>query len=133
MMKVTLPDGSIKEFDQAVSAYDVAASIGEGLAKAAIGAKVDGKLTDLHHVLEEDCQLAIITAPRVDKKGRSKGEPNPDAMQLLRHSTAHVMAQAIGRIWPDTQLAYGPALDNGFYYDIKLDTPISTDDFSKIE
>lgn len=132
-MKVTLPDGSIKEFENPVSAYDVAASIGEGLAKAAIGAKVDGTLTDVHRVIENDCELSIITAPRVNKKGRSKGEPNSDAMYLLRHSTAHVMAEAIERIWPDTELAYGPALDNGFYYDIKLDTPISTDDFAKIE
>lgn len=132
-MKVTLPDGSVKEFEKPVSAYDVAASIGEGLAKAAIGAKVDGKLTDLHRTLPGDCQLAIITAPRVDKKGRSKGEPDADALYLLRHSTAHVMAEAISRLWPDTELAYGPPLENGFYYDIKLDTPISADDFVKIE
>ncbi len=132
-MKVTLPDGSIKEFDNPVSAYDVAASIGAGLAKAAIGAKVNGTLTDLHRQLPDDCQLAIITAPRVDKKGRSKGEPDPDALYLLRHSTAHVMAEAICDIWPEAKLAYGPPLDNGFYYDIKLDTPISTDDFAKIE
>lgn len=132
-MKVTLPDGSVKEFDSAVSAYDVAKSIGEGLAKAAIGAKVDGKLTDLHRVIDADCNLAIITAPRVDKTGKSKGDPDPDALYLLRHSTAHVMAEAITRLWPDTELAYGPPLENGFYYDIKLDTPISADDFVKIE
>ncbi len=135
-MKITLPDGSTKEFDPPVTAADVAASIGEGLAKAAIGAKVNGELYDLHRPLPGDCELAIITRPRTDKKGKSKwpdGRPDPDALYLLRHSCAHVMAEAICRLWPDTQLAYGPPLDNGFYYDIKLDTPISSDDFPKIE
>ncbi|GAB4197284.1 MAG: threonine--tRNA ligase [Phycisphaeraceae bacterium] len=135
-MKITLPDGSTKEFAPPVTAADVAASIGEGLAKAAIGAKVNGELYDLHRPLPGDCELAIITRPRTDKKGKSKwpdGRPDPDALYLLRHSCAHVMAEAICRLWPDTQLAYGPPLDNGFYYDIKLDTPISSDDFPKIE
>lgn len=135
-MKITLPDGSEKVFDQAVTAAEVAASIGAGLAKAAIGAKVDGELYDLNRPLPGDCQLAIITRPREDKKGKSKwpgGTPDADALYLLRHSCAHVMAEAICRLWPDTQLAYGPPLDNGFYYDIALDTPISSDDFAKIE
>jgi len=136
-MKITLPDGSIKEFDQPrVTAADVAASIGAGLAKAAIGAKVDGEMYDLNRPLPGDCQMAIITKPREDKKGKSKwpnGTPDADALYLLRHSCAHVMAEAICRIWEDTQLAYGPPLDNGFYYDISLDTPISSDDFAKIE
>lgn len=135
-MKITLPDGSEKSFDSVVSAADVAASIGAGLAKAAIGAKVDGELYDLNRPLPGDCNLAIITKPREDKKGKSKwpnGKPDTDALYLLRHSCAHVMAEAICRLWPDTQLAYGPPLDNGFYYDISLDTPISSDDFVKIE
>ena len=136
-MKITLPDGSEKSFDQpSVSAADVAASIGAGLAKAAIGAKVDGELYDLNRPLPWGCNLAIITRPREDKKGKSKwpgGTPDAEALYLLRHSCAHVMAEAIQRIWPDTQLAYGPPLDNGFYYDIKLDDPISSDDFAKIE
>ncbi len=135
-MKITLPDGSEKSFDQQVSAADVAADIGPGLAKAAIGAKVDGELYDLSRPLPGDCSLAIITRPREDKKGKSKwpgGKPDADALYLLRHSCAHVMAEALCKLWPDTQLAYGPPLDNGFYYDISLDTPISSDDFEKIE
>ncbi len=135
-IKVTLPDGTVKQFDAPVTAYDVAADIGAGLAKAAIGAKVDGELRDLHRPIEADCDLAIVTKPRTDKKGLSKGDQlggDPDALYLLRHSCAHVMAEAIQRIWPDALLAYGPPLDNGFYYDIALDTPISSDDFERIE
>ncbi len=135
-MKITLPDGSQKVFEGSVSAADVAADIGAGLAKAAIGAKVDGKLVDLNRPIEKDSKLAIITKPREDKQGKSKwrdGKPDADALYLLRHSCAHVMAEAICRLWPNTQLAYGPPLDNGFYYDIKLDDSISSDDFGKIE
>ncbi len=133
-MKVTLPDGSVKAFDQnVVTPYDVAASIGAGLAKAAIGAKVDGRLWDLYRPLPGDCALSIITQPKLDKEGRTKGEHNPDALYLLRHSCAHIMAEAICKLYPSAQLAYGPPLDNGFYYDIALDTPISADDFPRIE
>lgn len=132
-MKVTLPDGTVKEYEGSVSAADVAAEIGPGLAKAAIGAKVDGELYDLNRPIDHDCQLAIITRPRLDKKGKTKGEHDPDALHLLRHSCAHVMAEAIERLWPDTQLAYGPPLDSGFYYDIYLEKPFSSDDFEKIE
>ena len=135
-MQITLPDGSVKELPEGSSAYDVAASIGEGLAKAAIGAKVNGDLFDLHRPLPGDCELGIVTAPRLNKKGIPKyrdDESKKDALYLLRHSAAHVMAEAIERLYPDTQLAYGPPLDNGFYYDLKLDTPISSDDFAKIE
>ncbi|MEM9019434.1 MAG: threonine--tRNA ligase [Planctomycetota bacterium] len=135
-MQIQLPDGSIKELPEGSSAYDVAASIGEGLAKAAIGAKVDGELYDLHRPLPGDCSLAIVTAPRLNKKGIPNyrdEQSKADALYLLRHSAAHVMAEAIERLYPDVQLAYGPPLDNGFYYDMKLDTPISSDDFEKIE
>ncbi len=132
-MKVTLPDGSVKEFPQPVTPAQVAATIGAGLAKAAIGAKVNGQLWDLNRTLPGDCALAILTRPRLDKDGKSKGEVNPDALYLLRHSCAHVMAEAIQRLWPATQLAYGPPLEDGFYYDLSLDTPISTNDFSRIE
>ncbi|MFN3165870.1 MAG: threonine--tRNA ligase [Phycisphaeraceae bacterium] len=148
-MQIQLPDGSIKDMPQGSSAYDVAASIGEGLAKAAIGAKVNGQLYDLHRPLDPQAgpersagpdqppiHLAIVTAPRLNKKGLPNyrdDESKKDALYLLRHSAAHVMAEAIERLYPDTQLAYGPPLDNGFYYDLKLDTPISSDDFRKIE
>ena len=135
-LSITLPDGTSKSFPDGSTAHDVAASIGEGLAKAALGAKVNGELYDLNRPLPGDCELAIITAPRFDKQGRSKWrdeQHEKDALYLLRHSTAHVMAEAIERLYPDTQLAYGPPLDTGFYYDMKLDTPISSDDFGKIE
>ena len=134
-MKITLPDGSVKELNDGASAADVAAQIGAGLAKAAIGAKVDGQLYDLNRPLPGDCKLAIITRPRFDKDGKTKGEHNPDALYMLRHSCAHVMAEAIERVYGSdkVQLAYGPPLDSGFYYDMKLDTPISSEDFPKIE
>jgi threonyl-tRNA synthetase len=125
-MKITLPDGSVKEFPGPVTALQVAESIGAGLAKAAIGAKVDGKLVDIGTLIEKDATVSIVTKPR-------KGVGEPDALFMLRHSTAHVMAEAIQRLWPAVKLAYGPPLENGFYYDIALDTPISSDDFPKIE
>lgn len=135
-MQIQLPDGSQRELPEGSSAYDLAASIGEGLAKAAIGARVNGELYDVHRPLPGDCEVAIITAPRLNKKGIPNYRDDAhraDALYLLRHSAAHVMAEAIEKLWPDTQLAYGPPLDNGFYYDLKLDTPISSDDFEKIE
>ncbi|MEE9212258.1 MAG: threonine--tRNA ligase, partial [Phycisphaeraceae bacterium] len=135
-MRITLPDGSIKDYADPVSPAQVAAQIGPALAKAAIGAKVNGELWDLNRPIEQDAHLAIVTRPRTTKKGLSKGDMSggdPDALYLLRHSTAHVMAEAIQRLWPEAQLAYGPPLDNGFYYDIYLQTPISSDDFAKIE
>jgi len=135
-MQITLPDGKTLEFDQPVTPLDVAKSIGEGLAKATIGARVNDELVDAGRPITEDATLAIVTAPRADKKGKSKfrdEKHQADALYLLRHSTAHVMAEAIQRIWPDTLLAYGPPLETGFYYDIALDTPISAADFEKIE
>ncbi|MEX2386233.1 MAG: TGS domain-containing protein, partial [Phycisphaeraceae bacterium] len=135
-MKIILPDGSEKPYDGPTTAREVAGSIGAGLAKAAIGAKVDGTLVDLDRPVTHDAKLEIVTAPRQDKQGRSKFRDDQharDALYLLRHSTAHVMAEAIQRLWPDAQLAYGPPLETGFYYDIALGTPISADDFPKIE
>ncbi|MFW6033461.1 MAG: TGS domain-containing protein, partial [Phycisphaeraceae bacterium] len=132
-MKITLPDGSVKEYPAPVTARQIAEDIGPGLAKAAIGAKIDGELTDLDRPIARDAEVAIVTRPRTNKKGESKGDADPDALHLLRHSTAHVMAEAIQRLWPGAQLAYGPPLENGFYYDIALDEPISADDFEKIE
>ncbi|QDU32011.1 Threonine--tRNA ligase [Poriferisphaera corsica] len=135
-INVKLPDGNSVELPQNSTPYDVAASIGAGLAKAAIGARVNGTLVDVTSPITSDCDISIITAPRQDKKGNSKFRDTAhqdDALYLLRHSTAHVMAEAIANLWPDTELAYGPPLETGFYYDIKLDTPISSDDFAKIE
>jgi len=135
-LTVTLPDGSTQSHDDGATAYTVAAAIGEGLAKAAIGARVNGELVDVSRPLPGDCTVALVTAPRQNKKGISKWRDaahEADALYLLRHSTAHVMAEAIERLFPDTLLAYGPPLDTGFYYDLSLDTPISTTDFARIE
>ena len=132
-MDLTLPDGSTRSYDRPMKPADVAAEIGPGLARAAIGARVDDQLWDLDRPIDRDARLAIVTRPRADRQGRATGEPDPDALYLLRHSCAHVMAEAIQRLWPDARLAYGPPLPDGFYYDIALDTPISSTDFERIE
>ncbi len=128
-IKVTLPDASVREFLQPVTALEVAKSIGAGLAKAAVGAKIDGTLTDLSTVIDRDCSLAIVTPTKRDKT------PDADALFLLRHSTAHVMAEAIQRVRPGVQLVYGPPLETGFYYDMAVpaDKPLTSGDFEAIE
>lgn len=144
MPRIQLPDGTSVDAPADATARTVAAGIGEGLAKAAIGARVAGELADADRPLAEAApagatepyDLGIVTAPRSDKKGRSKWRDEAhekDALFLLRHSAAHVMAEAILRLFPDAKLAYGPPLDTGFYYDLALDTPISSDDFERIE
>ena len=129
-MQITLPDGSTRDYDKPVSPAEIAADISPGLAKAAIGAKVNDEFVDLSRPITEDARLKLVTKP---KKNQPIGEQDPDALHLLRHSCSHVMAEAIVRLWPKTQLAYGPALDNGFYYDLYLEEPISSDDFERIE
>lgn len=123
MLKVTLPDGSRREFSSSVSAYDVASEIGPGLAKAAVVAEVDGAMIDLHTPLPSDgeVQLRLLT------------KRDPEALEVLRHSCAHVMAQAVMRLYDGVQLAFGPYTETGFYYDMALEKPLSEDDFSKIE
>ena len=125
MLKVTLPDGSVKELPQGSTARDVAAAIGAGLAKAALGARADfgngPVMLDLSAPLTGDCTLSIITSR------------DDDSLPILRHSTAHVMAEAICKLWPQTKLVYGPPVDGGFYYDIDLDHKLSTEDFPRIE
>ncbi len=130
MPRITLPDGSVREFDQPVSAAQVAADIGAGLAKAAIGARINDVLSDLSTPIADDAEIAIVTA--IDRK---TGESTDDALQLIRHSCAHVMAEAIQRIVPGVQLVYGPPLDTGFYYDMAApdNRPLSSDDFAQIE
>lgn len=129
MPKIQLPDGSVREYDRAITPAQVAADIGPGLAKAAIGAKIDGVLSDLSTTIDHDAELAIITAKNRD------GQSDPDALYLIRHSASHVMAEAIQRLWPGVQLVYGPPLENGFYYDIYVPegVTISSDDFPRIE
>lgn len=126
---IQLPDGTKKEFDQPVTPAEVAASIGPGLAKAAIGARIDGELSDLSCPIRHDASLELLTAPR---KGQT---PDADALLMLRHSTAHVMAEAIQRVIPGVQLVYGPPLEHGFYYDMAVpeDRPIRDEDFESIE
>jgi len=129
VIRITLPDGSVKEFAGAVTARQVAESIGPRLAQAAVGAKIDGELSDLSAVIDRDCRVAIVTEKTRD------GRPDPDALFLLRHSAAHVMAEAIQRIVPGAQLVYGPPLETGFYYDIRFpeDRPLKEGDFETIE
>ncbi|MCK5383299.1 MAG: threonine--tRNA ligase [Gammaproteobacteria bacterium] len=121
MPTVTLPDGSRREFDQSVSVFDIAADIGPGLARAALAGKVDGVLVDTSHVIEQDAALAIIT---------SRDE---DALELMRHDAAHVMAQAVQELYPGTQVTIGPAIEDGFYYDFARDEAFTPEDLTAIE
>lgn len=123
MLTVTLPDGSQKNFEQPVTPFDVASDIGPGLAKAALCAEVDGQTVGLDHSLPEsgNVNLKLFT------------NKNHEALMVMRHSCAHVMARAVMRLFPDVQLAFGPALESGFYYDIESPKPITEDDFPAIE
>ena len=123
MLTVNLPDGSLRQFDQSVTCYDVAADIGPGLAKNAVAAEVDGKPADLSHRLPASGEVALRLLTKRD----------PEALGILRHSTAHVMAQAVMRLYNGVQLAFGPTTATGFYYDFALPEPISEEDFPKIE
>ena len=120
-MKISLPDGSVIELAANSTVADVAASISEGLLRNAVCGKVNGELVDLSHVLTEDCEVKILTLK--DKEG----------LQVYRHTTAHVLAQAVKNIFPTSKLAIGPTVENGFYYDIEFKTPITRDDLPKIE
>jgi threonyl-tRNA synthetase len=121
MPAITLPDGSQRAFEAPVTVAEVAASIGPGLAKAALAGKVDGKLVDTGFRIERDAALEIVT------------DKHPDALEILRHSTAHLLAQATQRLFPDTQVTIGPVIDNGFYYDFARKTPFTPEDLEKIE
>ncbi|MEM8835546.1 MAG: threonine--tRNA ligase [Planctomycetota bacterium] len=129
MARITLPDGSVKEFDGAVTAYQVAESIGSRLAQQSVGARINGELSDIHAMIEGEAELSIITSKPRDEQQRD------DLLYLMRHSAAHVMAEAIQRIVPGAQLVYGPPLETGFYYDIRFpeDRPLSSEDFEAIE
>nr|WP_321439240.1 threonine--tRNA ligase [uncultured Hyphomonas sp.] len=121
MIKVTLPDGSEREYADGASPLDVAESISKSLAKKALAAKVDGEMWDLVRPLEGDAEVAIITSR------------DPEGLELIRHDAAHVLAQAVQELYPDTQVTIGPVIDDGFYYDFAREEPFSTDDFEKIE
>ena len=120
-MKVTLKDGSFKEYAQPMAVIDIAKDISEGLARMACVAEIDGEVKDLRTVVDKDCTLNIFTAK------------DPEGLAALRHTASHVMAQAIKRIWPETKLAIGPSIADGFYYDIDRDEPVTSDDLAKIE
>ena len=121
MISITLPDGSQRQFDAPVSVQDVAASIGAGLAKATLAGKVDGRLVDASHVIDRDAELAIVT------------DKSPEALDILRHSTAHLLAQAVQRLFPGAQVTIGPVIDNGFYYDFAYERPFTPEDLPAIE
>ena len=120
-MKITLKDGSFKEYEGSMSVLDIAKDISEGLARAATAAKVNGEITDLRTEISEDCELELLTFDSEDGKG------------AFWHTTSHIMAQAIKRLYPETKLAIGPSIDNGFYYDLDRETPFVTEDLEKIE
>ena len=120
-MKVTLKDGSFKEYAQPMAVIDIAKDISEGLARMACVAEIDGEVKDLRTIVDKDCTLNIFTAK------------DPEGLAALRHTASHVMAQAIKRIWPGTKLAIGPSIADGFYYDIDRDEPVTSDDLAKIE
>ena len=121
MIEITLPDGSKRPFDHPVTVQDVAASIGAGLAKATLAGKVDGQLVDASFPIEHDASLQIIT------------DKSPEALEILRHSTAHLMGQAVQRLYPGAQVTIGPVIDNGFFYDFAYERPFTPDDLPKIE
>jgi threonyl-tRNA synthetase len=121
MPKITLPDGSVKEFEAAARGNDIAASIGEGLARAAVAVRVDGELWDLTRDIETDASVELIT------------RESDDGVELLRHDAAHVLAEAVKELWPETQVTIGPAIENGFYYDFSREEPFTEADLETIE
>ena len=122
MVAITLPDGSVRTYDSHITAGEVAAEIGPGLAKAAMVARVNGELWDLDRAITEDAEIALIT----DKN-------EEEALEVLRHDAAHVLAMAVQELFPGTQITFGPSIEDGFYYDFHRDEPFSTEDFEAIE
>jgi len=121
MIHITLPDGSVRSFEKPVTVGEVAASIGPGLAKAALGGKVDGKLVDLARVVDRDAKLSIVT------------DRDPEGLDLIRHSTAHLLAYAVKELFPEAQVTIGPVIENGFYYDFSYKRPFTPEDLAAIE
>src|SRR5581483_1068478 len=121
MPVVTLPDGSQRTFDQPVSVDEIAAAIGPGLRKAALAGRVDGKLVDTSHVVDRDATVAIVT------------EKDPAGIEVIRHSTAHLLAQAVKQLFPEAQVTIGPVIEDGFYYDFAYKRPFTTEDLAAIE
>ena len=120
-MKITLKDGSVKEYSEAKSVYEIAADISEGLARMATAGEVDGEVIDLRTKIDQDCELTIHTFQ------------SQEGAHAFRHTTSHILAQAVKRLFPDTKLAIGPAIDDGFYYDFDREVPFTTEDLETIE
>src|ERR1035437_7348632 len=121
MPNIKLPDGSVREFPQPLTVAEVAASIGPGLAKAALAGRVDGRLVDPSFRIEADAELAIVT------------ERDKDGLDVIRHSTAHLLAYAVKSLFPEAQVTIGPVIENGFYYDFAYKRPFTPEDLAAIE
>ncbi|RPJ47660.1 MAG: threonine--tRNA ligase [Betaproteobacteria bacterium] len=121
MVNIKLPDGSVRSYENPVTVAEVAASIGAGLAKAALAGRVDGKLVDTSHRIEADAELAVVT------------DKSADGVEILRHSTAHLLAHAVKELFPDAQVTIGPVIDDGFYYDFAYKRPFTPEDLAAIE
>jgi len=121
MISIQLPDGAVRQFDRPVSVREIAQSIGPGLAKAALAGKVDGRLVDTSHVVDRDAAVAIVT------------DRDPEGLEVIRHSTAHLLAYAVKELFPDAQVTIGPVIDDGFYYDFVFKRPFTPEDLSAIE
>ena len=121
MPKIQLPDGSERQFDNAVTGLDIATSIGKSLARDAVAIQVNGDLWDLTREIENDASVAIVT------------RDSDDGLELLRHDAAHVLAEAVKELWPETQVTIGPAIENGFSYDFAREEPFTEDDLEVIE
>ncbi len=121
MPDVRLPDGTVKSFDEPISVADLAQSIGSGLARAAIAGRVDGRLVDTSYVIDRNVEVAIVTAA------------DADGLEVIRHSTAHLLAQAVKELHPDAQVTIGPVIEDGFYYDFSYKRPFTPEDLAAIE
>ena len=121
MVNVTFPDGSVKQYDDNITAMAIAESISKSLAKAAIIAEIDGELKDLSYQISDNVYLRLIT------------DKDKEALEVIRHDAAHLLAEAVKELFPETQVTIGPAIENGFYYDFARDKPFTTDDLVVIE
>ena len=121
MIQITLPDGAVRSFDNPVTVAQVAAAIGPGLAKVALGGKVDGRVVDTSHLIDANAAVAIVT------------DKDAEGLELIRHSTAHLLAYAVKALFPDAQVTIGPVIENGFYYDFAYKRPFTPEDLAAIE
>ena len=121
MPNITLPDGTVQEFDQPVSFADVAKSIGPGLFKSAVAGKIEDKIFDLSHLIDNDSNISIIT------------KESNEGLEIIRHSTAHLMAHAVKELYPEAEVTIGPIIENGFFYDFAIKNPFTDEDLGKIE